>query len=386
MKRHHFFTVAGVVLIAAFLEFVGAVILYTYPAVQKSREQLQGKHLAETAVNATPQAYLLYIPTPLFNANGFQQNNADGYRGEAIPLQRSPDSFRVLFLGGSTTYGEGVKNPVDTYPAQLGELLKNDSQLSAKKIEIINAGLRWGTTAEILTHYLLKFRYYKPDLVVINPGGNDPVAYTKMPYEPDYSNWRKTPQAITALHKQARLLLHSRFASTIIVFLFFPDIAEGTTFIHDGENAPAQWFHPRESTSLHIDELAFYNNLSTVTREILQDGAQVFLLSYQGNPFDSGDQEAWGSYYDYEESVLQQIGRELQVPFAPFPLSRIPEELWVDPSHINEEGERRKALYVYENIKPMLADWTKSSHATSSSHQHTAFPTLAIPDFAAPTP
>jgi lysophospholipase L1-like esterase len=376
MKRESIFSLIGITIAVIFIEISGGVILHFYPNVEKARELLQGKIVAETSVNATPQAYLLYIPTPLFTSNNIVQNNADGYRGKAVTVERTPNSFRILFMGGSTTYGEGVEHPDDSYPAQLGKLLTADAEFSGKNIEVINAGLRWGTSAEILTHYLLKYRYYKPDLVILNPGGNDPEAYAARSYQPDYSSFRKPAYPITPLHKQAQWLLDSRFFSAFIVLMFFPDIAEGTTFAHSGENTPTQWFHPVKQGEIRLDELAFYNNIATVTREIKESGAHVFLLSYQGNPFDVGDQSQWRTYYDYEEKVLQQIGTELNAPFATYPLSRMPAELWVDPSHINEEGERRKAAYVYENIKPMLADWL--NHPRTPNTQHKNFSPLTL--------
>jgi lysophospholipase L1-like esterase len=353
-SRNIFFYLLGFLLVAGVLEGVSYVLLGHYQAIASTRELLLGDKLAQTDVNATPQAYLLYIPTPNFTANGVQQNNAQGYRGEAIPVQRSANTLRVLFLGGSTTYGEGVNQPNETYPAQLGLLLQQVPAFSNRQIEILNAGLRWGTSAEILTHYLLKFRYYRPDLVIINPGGNDPVAYTTLNYQPDYSNWRKPPRTVDALHPQARWLLHSRLASAAIVLLFYPDVVEGSTFVHNGEAAPARWFTPQRSGELKLSEQAFYNNVSTVVREILQDGAQVLLLSYQGNPFDIGDQEAWRQYYDHEEVVLQQVAKEQRVLFAPFPLAQMPGKVWADPSHLNAEGERIKAEYVHQALQPMF--------------------------------
>jgi lysophospholipase L1-like esterase len=348
------FSAMACLLVIALLEGVGSWVLHRFPAIAMTRELLAGEKIAETDVNATPQAYLLYIPTPGFVANGIQQNNMQGYRGDAIPLQRQPDSLRVLFLGGSTTYGEGVHQPSETYPAQLGVLLQQDPALAGRRVEIINAGLRWGTTAEILTHYLLKYRYYRPDLVVINPGGNDPVAYTTPGYQPDYSHWRKPPRALESLPPQSRWLLHSRFVSVAVVLLFYPDVAEGSTFVHNGEKTPAWWFTARQPGHLRLDEQAFYNNLSSVVREIRQDGARVLLLSYQGNPFDEGDQASWRQYYDHEERVLQRVATEQGVLFAPFPLAQMPAGMWVDPSHLNAEGERIKAAYVYQQLAPVL--------------------------------
>ncbi len=367
MKRESIFHIVAILLIAVLLEFIGYWILAAYPALEKTRELLQGKIQPEIDVNATPQPYLLYIPTPNFSAHGVQQNNSQGYRGSAVPLVRTPDSLRVLFLGGSTTYGEGVEYPEDSYPAQLGQLLQRDPNFSGKNIEIINAGLRYGTTAEILTHYLLKYRYYKPDLVIINPGGNDPVAYVTKFYQPDYSNWRKTPQLVTELQPRTRWFLQSKFISAFVVLMFFPDVAEGTTFVHRGESTPARWFHSRVPGKLQLDEVAFYNNLSATVREIQHDGAKVFLLSYQGNPFDSGDQQGWRKYYDFEETILQKIGIDLHVAYAAYPLSLMPEPLWVDASHVNKEGEAIKAGYVYEKIKPMLHDLVLSISKPQSS-------------------
>lgn len=349
-----FFYLLICLIVIAVVESVAHWSIRQYPAIGKTRELLLGEKLAETDVNATPQAYLLYIPTPGFTANSVQQNNQQGYRGEAVPLRREPDTLRVLFLGGSTTYGEGVSRPDEAYPAQLGLLLQQSPALIGRRIEIINAGLRWGTTAEILTHYLLKYRYYRPDLVVINPGGNDPVAYATPSYQPDYSHWRKPPRTLTALPRQSRWLLHSRLASIAVVLLFYPDVVEGSTFVHGGEDTPSWWFTPEHPGQLQLDEQAFYNNLSTVVREIRQDGAQVLLLSYQGNPFDKDDQASWRQYYDHEEMVLQRLAFDQSVPFAAFPLYQMPENVWVDASHLNKEGERIKAAYVYQQLLPLL--------------------------------
>lgn len=367
-----FFYLLGFLLVAGVLEGVSYGLLWRYPSISSTRELLLGDKLAQTDVNATSQAYLLYIPTPNFTANGVQQNNAQGYRGEAISVQRSANTLRVLFLGGSTTYGEGVNHASEAYPAQLGLLLQQSPAFSNRQIEILNAGLRWGTSAEILTHYLLKFRYYHPDLVIINPGGNDPAAYTTLNYQPDYSNWRKPPRTIDTLYPHARWLLHSRLASVAIVLLFYPDVVEGSTFVHNGEATPARWFTPQRPGELKLNEQAFYNNVSTVVREILQDGAQVLLLSYQGNPFHAGDQQAWRQYYDHEEAVLQQVAKERAVLFAPFPLSKMPERVWVDPSHLNAEGERIKAEYVHQALQtmfPVLVNTRSAAQANDDAEQ-----------------
>lgn len=353
MRRQILFPFLLFCMVVSVFEAAGMVLLRVYPAIEKTRQCLAGDVAFSDALNTVSQAYLLYIPAPGFSSNGVVQHNAQGYRGDSVPLVRSPDSLRILFMGGSTTYGEAVQHPHDSYPAQFGVRLAADARFGHKKIEIINAGVRWGTTAEILNHYLLKFRYYRPDIVVLNPGGNDPAAYASAPYHPDYSNWRKAPDTLKPLRGAGQWLVRSRFLGAVVVLLFFPDVPEGTTFVHHGD-LPAHWFVPQQRGQIQLSENAFYNNLSAVVREIRHDGAELFLLSYQGNPFDEGDQAQWRRFYDYEENVLKQIGLEQQVAFAPFPLANMLLEDWADPSHLTASGEKKKALYLYEQALPVL--------------------------------
>ncbi|MEX2588755.1 MAG: hypothetical protein WD334_01035, partial [Chitinophagales bacterium] len=75
------------------------------------------------------QPYLNYIPNPGYKGNYYmevlrngyvseekkiQQHNIDGYRGNRIPVEKS-EKFRILCIGGSTTYGTGVLNPENTF-------------------------------------------------------------------------------------------------------------------------------------------------------------------------------------------------------------------------------------------------------------------------------
>ncbi len=361
--RKFFFSFMLVLFVALFFEVVGAALLKKYPHIELSRELLAGKQQLDAGLNSIPQAFLLYIPRPNFSSDGYAQHNAHGYRGPQIPLHRKPHTLRVLFMGGSTTYGEGVKNPADSYPAQLGKLLERDPLLQGMQVEVINAGLRGGTSAEILTHYLLKYRYYRPDIVVLNPGGNDPVAYFVPTYHPDYSNMRKSPEEIRPLRSQSRWMLHSRFLSSVIVMLFFPDLSQFTSVVtplDELENIPAKWFVPQRSGELQRNEVAFYNNMSTIVSEIKRDGANVLLLSYQGNPFDQQDQSFWRESYDYEENLLKIVGEEQGVSFASFPLGSMPKDMWFDASHLNEQGEVVKAAYVYQHLGAELRAWRSS--------------------------
>lgn len=252
-------------------------------------------------------------------------------------------------------------------------MIQQNPAWQGRRVEIINAGLRGGTAAEILTHYLLKYRYYHPDIVIDQFSSNDPVAYFATDYHPDYSNIRQSPEEIDDLRIQSRWMLHSQVSQDVIMMLFFPDMSHMTSVVTPFDKwksaIPAKWFLAKNEGELQKQENAFYNNISTVVREMKQEKTKVLLLSYQGNPFDAQDQYYW-QCYDYEETLLKIIAAEQAVSYAPFPLSQMPETVWVDASHLNEAGEITKAAYVYQYLIKDIDQW----------HAEQAVSQPAVPD------
>jgi hypothetical protein len=163
--------------------------------------------------------YLGYIPYPGYKKFGVIQNNEDGYRGEKVPLQRE-GKLRVLCMGGSTTYGYTVDSPYQSYPARLEVLLKSyvlhDSILSKKYngAEVINAGLEAGNSAEELQQYLFKYRYYKPDILIIHSGVNDAMLVNEPPanFQLDYTHFRRRNFNLDPLTSPGRWLFCQFFS------------------------------------------------------------------------------------------------------------------------------------------------------------------------------
>jgi len=65
------------------------------------------------------------------NAQGFRTDS----RRAAIPVEKDPDVYRVMFLGPSFTMG-WANDYEDTYVALIGERLK----VSGKRVEVVNVG------------------------------------------------------------------------------------------------------------------------------------------------------------------------------------------------------------------------------------------------------
>lgn len=83
---------------------------------------------------AMPPSTTLVFDTREFQ--GVATISAQGLRNEPISMPKSPDTFRILALGDSFTFGWGV-DLADSWP----KLVENKLRSMGKNIEIINAGV-----------------------------------------------------------------------------------------------------------------------------------------------------------------------------------------------------------------------------------------------------
>lgn len=65
---------------------------------------------------SVPHRLLGYVPAPNFRL-GEDQRDALGFRGPGLPLKKARGEFRIVCLGGSTTYTSFVEGDALAYPA-----------------------------------------------------------------------------------------------------------------------------------------------------------------------------------------------------------------------------------------------------------------------------
>lgn len=95
--------------------------------------------------------------------------NALGMRGGDVPLDRQ-DELRVLCLGDSLVYGQGVAND-QTIPAHLERLLRQ--RMPGRKVRALNAGVRAYSTPQELGFLRELEPFVKPSVVVLFWFNND---------------------------------------------------------------------------------------------------------------------------------------------------------------------------------------------------------------------
>ena len=93
-------------------------------------------------------------------------SNKYGFRDKDYDFNKPSNTYRILLLGDSLTYGPGV-NSKDTYPRIFEQIVKNNNKTN-KKIEIINMGMIFYGPQQYYNLYLELGKKYKPDLIILS--------------------------------------------------------------------------------------------------------------------------------------------------------------------------------------------------------------------------
>lgn len=112
-----------------------------------------------------PMPYVNYIPSP-----GFPEHNSLGYRGPEIEIPKPEGVYRIVALGGSTTYGSSTK-PEDAYPAQLQNILRDEHGYD--NVEVINGGMVGYSSWETLVSFQFRILELEPDMIILYDSVND---------------------------------------------------------------------------------------------------------------------------------------------------------------------------------------------------------------------
>jgi lysophospholipase L1-like esterase len=362
-RRYAFLVVLALLLAVAFEGAARAVFLLV-PTWEKTRLLLRGEidfGPTGAAQYSVGQAYLLYIPSPNYHNESGLSHNAHGYRGKALPQARTPRVARILFLGGSTTYGWSVNDSEQTYPAHIEHLLNAHLPDGFDSVEALNAGIPWGTTAEMLTHYHFKFHFYNPDLVVLNPGGNDAQGLIAPYYHPDSSNWRQPLIPAQPAAPRARRLLQSRLVALFLVPILYDPYPDSKFVNFDGRPPLAPWYDRSTANPDHVvpnvprDEIAFSHNLNALIDEIQKDGHKMLLVPFRLHP-QTPYSEGMKAAVRLEEEILIEVGRSRGIPVAPFPADVISPQNWTDTCcHLNGAGNLEKAKHMLPYLRAALS-------------------------------
>lgn len=157
-----------------------------------------------------PHPYLAYAPKPGWSSPEGRAKTAShnrlGFRGPEIDVPKPEGTFRILCLGGSSTYGNGPSSNEATYPVRLEHHLR---KAKVRGAEVVNLGAPGWTSTESLINLCLRGAELEPDLVLVYHATNDALAALWPDPEPDLSHFR-TPWVHERRSAFERLLEHSQ--------------------------------------------------------------------------------------------------------------------------------------------------------------------------------
>jgi lysophospholipase L1-like esterase len=184
--------VIGELAIRLFLAFVANESQFSKYA---SYRQLQNKYATQ---RLTSSRYLGYTTTPNYN-HVLNKHDSLGFRGENVELPKPKGVYRIVCLGGSTTYSEGVNDYHESYPYLLEKNLRSSGW---DNVQVINAGVPGYSSLETLINFQTRVRGLSPDMIVIYQNVNDLHSRLVWPpefYKADRSGIYQPPKLFNAI-------------------------------------------------------------------------------------------------------------------------------------------------------------------------------------------
>jgi lysophospholipase L1-like esterase len=101
------------------------------------------------------------------------------FRNRSAKLKADPGVFRIITMGGSTTYGDGIEHNRHTWSGKLEKMFSE--QLPDQRFEVLNGGVKGYNLFQVMLLFLRYAADYNPDLLVLYLNTAD-SADTKGPY------------------------------------------------------------------------------------------------------------------------------------------------------------------------------------------------------------
>ncbi len=288
--------------------------------------------------------------------------NSLGLRGEEVSRQKPAGTYRILCLGGSTTF-DAFNGTAVHWPLLLEKKL--DEEFPGRDFEVLNAGVNSWSTAHSLAYLLFDGLALQPDLVIVYHNVNDIAVNFHGDPEPDYSNryghpsWDPRPES--------RLGILDRLMGWSQTYLWLGLFAKGNLVappklpgIYDaGRGTPAAPLYRRNLESIHA--VAAAQGIKVVYGLQAQDIVNRYDLTVQRGltklgahaiPGAATYEKFHGEYVRIMRDVAE--GHGAAVADVDAELSGRT-EMFVDFCHTTLEGTRLVAEVFKKAVVPLIA-------------------------------
>jgi lysophospholipase L1-like esterase len=363
------------VFLVIFLEILSAIIYKNLP-----KRYNNGKRIVEFNVTGVkidtnssiiPHPYLLYANKPNYYIAGIRQTNGLGYRAKKdFAVRKDPRKVRILALGGSTTYGFLNPDADRTWPAVLEKKLR---ERFGDRVEVINAGLNFGTSAELLAGYVFRHKYLYPEIIIFHEGGNDSSAVVFPEYNPEYTHLRAHGKS-ESLRPGEKWLL--RFYSMRLLYTFWLNQEEtvyvATPFTFD--KLSRSEVKPRVQDESNYE--GFRRNLDTLIKLAKAENSDVVLFGFLHAKRENfarnlkvldGLEDSLIYAIDKDNRIMMNLADKYGLLYIQPDQCLFKDEWFLDSCHLTNEGEVVKARLVFEKLAPLVEERLASKMEPKSS-------------------
>jgi lysophospholipase L1-like esterase len=305
-------------------------ILYVY-----SVEEIRA--LTTIVLNAP---YVSYVPNPVF-----PDHNELGYRGAETTLTKPDGVFRIVALGGSTTYSTGT-TAEEAYPAVLQQILRDEYGYT--NVEVINGGVQGYTSWEVLTHFAFRVLELEPDMLIFYESVNELSVR-----ENSSSACYRGENAMRGLNPQRGLFVERTPPypqSTLVRFIgIYAGWIRNPLGLETAFDPPQIPCPPDNAPSIEARLAAnppvyYERNLRNLVLIAQGNGVQPMFSSWAYN-VDANRPTVWREQIAAQNAVLRNLATELDVPFydlaANFPVG--PQYWERDGWHMEAPGTLEQA-------------------------------------------
>lgn len=337
----------SLLLAALFAE--GAARLWLHQVAGPERFARYARHsdLDPDSLRWTPHHYLNYIPTPGYWKNGTAHNRL-GYRGPEIVQPKPEGVFRIVTLGGSTTYTVAVADNDKTYPRQMERLLRE--AYDHPQVEVINAGVVGYNSWETLINFQFRVLDLDPDLVILYQNTNDVHARLVLPetYRGDNGGrrrqWSAPPLSIWD-HSNFLRIVRRRMGWSRVEGL--GAFVNAESFVGFGADLRGRAIPHTPMAILKANPPVYYRrNVGNLLAIARSHGIPVLLVTWAYSPHfrDYTATEVYRRGFAEHNAILKELSGEWEVPLYDF-AAEMPGDTayWAEGRHVNEAGALRKA-------------------------------------------
>lgn len=310
---------AGLFVLVLLFELVARLL----PIAAFSRESLDPVRAQLAHSRVVPHPYLAYTGRPGFVHEPTPQDparithNSLGFNGPEVAWQKPSGVYRIVCLGGSSTYGIGPSSTETNWPVRLEAELATRSL--PRRVEVVNLGVQGYSTFESLINLSIRGVDLQPDLVLVYHTINDMRCALYPGVARDNTHWR----AIWPVERRDPVLeMFERSYSFLAWRRYLTDWYDdqrslGAYVIVDfGKYMPDDYAQP---TDLELGFATFRRNLVSIVAVARAHGAEALLATQavrmgDFERFGSGDAQKLG--FERMTRILGEVANERGVPYC----------------------------------------------------------------------